>query len=448
MLNQSFNIENLRRIFDYENRRGVYLEGRFFPEIEEVAQAIKDCMADIRGLKKKKRTLLPQYYQLQKSILNEEKRKLDLRKEELLSKELGAICSEIGNGNIRIKIKSVTIPSGKPAYAVESTAKAYFIIKQLQYNLMKLYKVKQSSRHEIICQIKSILEDRFPKYIIRTDIENFYESIPRESLLEKIDQDALLALPSRNVIRQILSDYQSLSQASKGIPRGIGTSAYLSELYIRKFDDAVRSHEEIIFYARFVDDIVAIFSPRPNSSVAELLPFLENQAAALGLNLNKAKTIERDLRKPQNTKLEYLGYEISFGDDPIKIGLSARRVTKYKSRIIKSFDAYQKQARFDEKKARRLLLKRMMFLTGNTRLLNNKANIMIGVFFANSLISSVDELEEVDAELKAQTDAIKSASLKSLLSRFSFKQGFLDRRFRKFTPSEIADIVGLWSYEA
>ncbi len=449
MLNQSFTIDNFRRIFDYENRRGVYLEGRFFPDIEKVTQAIKDCMADIRGLKKKRRTLLPQYYQLQKAILNEEKLKLSAKKEDLLSKELGAICSEISTGNLRINLKSVTIPSGKPAYSIESTAKAYFIIKQVQYNLRKLYKVKQSSRYEIICQLRRVLEDPFPKYVIRTDIKDFYESIPRDGLLRKIDQNALLALPSRKVIRQLLSDYQSLSHSSTGIPRGIGISAYLSELYIRQFDEAVRAHGEIIFYARFVDDIVAIFSPHPNSSVTELLPFLEKEAAALGLELNKSKTIPCDLRQPQNTKLEYLGYEINFGgDDPIKIGLSAKRMTKYKDRIIKSFDAYSKQAGFNEKKARRLLLKRIAFLTGNTRLLNNKANILIGVFYANSLISSADELEEADTELRAQTDAIKAASLKSLLSKFSFKRGFSERRFRQFTPRELAKIVRLWSYEA
>src|SRR5258708_7951350 len=135
MLNQSLTIDNFRRIFDYENRRGVYLEGRFFSEIEKVTQAIKNCMADIRNLKKKKRTLLPQYYQLQKSMLNDEKLKLKSEKEDLLSKELEAICTEIGTGNLRVGLKPVTIPSGKPAYSVDSTAKAYFIVKQVQYNL-------------------------------------------------------------------------------------------------------------------------------------------------------------------------------------------------------------------------------------------------------------------------------------------------------------------------
>jgi len=381
-------------------------------------------------------------------MLNEEKLKLKSKKEALLSKELEKICAGIATGNLKVNLESVAIPGGKPAYAVQNTAKAYFITKQVQSNLRRLYKVKQNSRYGIISQLKRILEDPFPKYVIRTDIENFYESIPRDSLLRKIDQDALLALPSRRVIRQILSDYQSLSQSSKGIPRGIGISAYLSELFIRKFDETVRAHEELIFYSRFVDDIVAIFSPRPNSSVTQLLSFLQSQASALGLNLSIAKTTEHDVRKPHNTSLEYLGYKITFGNDPIQIGLTAKRITKYKNRIIKSFNAYHKRAKFDEQKARRLLLKRVAFLTGNTRLLNNKANIMIGVFFENSLITRVEELEEADKELNAQTNTIISASLRNLLSEFSFKQGFSERRFKEFTPLELAEIVGLWSYEA
>jgi len=143
-----------------------------------------------------------------------------------------------------------------------------------------LYKVKQSSRYDVLCQLKSILQSSFPKYVIRTDIRDFYESISNEKLLNKIDRDALLTLPSRNVTRQILRDYRDLSHSSAGVPRGIGISAYLSELYIRQFDDAVKAHDDLTFFARYVDDIVLVFvagilvgtgiqtavaqSPRPN----------------------------------------------------------------------------------------------------------------------------------------------------------------------------------------
>ena len=174
---------------------------------------------------------------------------------------------------------------------------------------------------------------------------------------------------------------------------------------------------------------------------------MKGQAAALGLTLNKAKTSEHDLRTRKTTHFEYLGYKISFGDDPIRIGLSAKRKKKYEHRIKRSFDAYRRHAGHDEKKARRLLLKRVNFLTGNTRLVNNKGNIMTGVFYSNSLLSSAEELEDIDRELKAQTKKIKPVSLRNLLDNFSFKEGFSDRRYHAFSVQELARIVELWSHE-
>lgn len=35
MLDQSFSAENFRKIFDIENRKGVYLEGEFYADIDE-----------------------------------------------------------------------------------------------------------------------------------------------------------------------------------------------------------------------------------------------------------------------------------------------------------------------------------------------------------------------------------------------------------------------------
>ncbi len=448
MVSESFSAHNFRQIFDYENRRGLNLEAKFFPEIEEVTRAIKVCMADIRGLKRQKRALLPEYYVLKKAILNEEKLILKKKKEELLTKELENISSEIASGNMRVGLQQVAIPGGKIAYAVDKTPKAYFIIKQLQQNVRKLYKVKQSSRYEIICQLKAALGDPFPKYIIRTDIRDFYESVSCEKLLRKLDEDALLTLPSRTIIRQILRDYQTLSGGLTGIPRGIGISAYLAELYMRQFDEAIRALDGIAFYARYVDDIVTAFSASPDSSATDLLPFVKEKAAVLGLKLNPGKTSEYDCRKPGKHELEYLGYKIMFGDGSVRVGLSTKRDKKYKSRIKRSFDVYARQAQLSEKKARRLLIKRIEFLAGNTRLLNNKANIMTGVFYSNSLLSSADELESIDRALRAQARAIKPLSLRNSLKRFSFQDGFLERRFRAFTTQELAEIVEIWKYEA
>jgi hypothetical protein len=448
MLNQSFSPENFRWIFDYENRRGVYLEGKFFPDIAEVTESIKQCMATIRGLRKKKRVWLPEYYELQKSILNEEKINLFKKKEGLLTKELETISAEAGSSGYSITVRSVPIPGGKMAYATDNSPTSYFVIKQLQSNIRQLYKVKQSSRHEIICQLREMLGDPFPKLVIRTDIEDFYESIPQSQLLVKLEQDAMLASPSRRVLRQILAAYSDLTGKLTGIPRGIGISAYLSELYIRRFDEAIRAHDSVIYYARYVDDIVIIFSLRPNSSISRFLPFVKKQAAVLGLSLNKDKTSRHVLKNRRACLFEYLGYKIGFGDGPVVLNLSDKRKTKYKNRIKRSFDAYRKQSRFDEKRARRILIKRVAFLTGNTRLLNNKDNIMVGTYFSNCLLTNAKDFQSLDESLKARIRAIGPVSLRRVLGQYSFEQGFLQRQYHEFTTKELEYIVRLWKHEA
>ncbi len=448
MLNQTFTADNFRKIFDDENRRGVNLEAEFFPEVEKVTKEIQKCKADDREIRKKKGSLLPDEYQKQRSELNEKKQQLKKTKEELLTKELERISSEIAAGTIGITLKPVTIPGGKTAYTVARNPVSYFAIKQVQSNLNRVYGVKQSNRFEIISQLRNILGDPFPKYVIRTDVTDFYESIRQEDLLKKIDADGLLALPSRKIISQILKRYSSLPSSPTGIPRGIGISAYLAELYMRKFDDAIKAHSEVIYYPRYVDDMVVIFAPRPNSSINRLLPFVSRQAAQLGLKLNPTKTSKHNLDKPRERKLEYLGYQFTFGKNPIRIGLGDKTKQKYKDRIKRSFDAYLKRAQFDQKRARRLLVKRIEFLTGNTRLLNSKHHVMIGIFYSNSLLSNSDELKALDDCLKTQTNLIKSPSLRKRLGKFSFQDGFSQRRYHAFNVREMSQIVGLWKHES
>ena len=53
MLDQSFSAENFRKIFDIENRKGVYLEGEFYADIDEINKKIKELNSGIRTLKTK-----------------------------------------------------------------------------------------------------------------------------------------------------------------------------------------------------------------------------------------------------------------------------------------------------------------------------------------------------------------------------------------------------------
>ena len=92
MLDQSFSAENFRQILDYENRKGVYLEGKYFDEIATLTEQIKKCNSDI---KEKKRSLDHEEFEAFRTATNTKKEELKERKETLLGEELQKISDLI-----------------------------------------------------------------------------------------------------------------------------------------------------------------------------------------------------------------------------------------------------------------------------------------------------------------------------------------------------------------
>jgi hypothetical protein len=84
---------------------------------------------------------------------------------------------------------------------------------------------------------------------------------------------------------------------------------------------------------------------------------------------------------------------------------------------------------------RRTLIHRLNFLTGNTRLENNKANVLVGIFYTNSLLTEpFEDLTELDNLLGNEIDTnISSEGLRKRLKQFSFKKGFVERKFVNFS---------------
>ena len=85
--------------------------------------------------------------------------------------------------------------------------------------------------------------------------------------MEKINNDYLLSIKTKKFINQIFESYNGLtgktdSNTAIRVPRGIGISAYLSELFMRNVDNQIQELDDIIYYARYVDDIIAIFVPQ------------------------------------------------------------------------------------------------------------------------------------------------------------------------------------------
>src|SRR5690606_22245280 len=93
---------------------------------------------------------------------------------------------------------------------------------------------------------------------------------------------------------------------------------------------------------------------------------------------------------------DYLGYSIEFGHGAVKTKLTTKKVDKYRKRIKASFEHYFHLSKVDEKVARRILVKRIRFLTGNTRLTNNKKNILVGIYYSNKQLTELSQLNDLD----------------------------------------------------
>ena len=143
---------------------------------------------------------------------------------------LDEIADGINNHVINLDLGEVY---GKQSYKFENNAQNFFISKKIQDNINKTYHVKQASRYAILSELINHLEDNFPKYVIRTDIKTFMNQFLKK-ILDKINNDYLLSIKQK-FIQQIFTSYNTLTgqtnpETAKGVPRGVGISAYLSEL--------------------------------------------------------------------------------------------------------------------------------------------------------------------------------------------------------------------------
>ncbi len=334
MLDQMFTAENFRRIFDDENRKGVDLATRFFPTLEPITLAVRDKVKDIRDLRKVEATLTADDFEKQMLALKAELVALKADKSSAIDDLMDDISQKILKPSFKIDLSQKTGPKGKPVFCIDAEPEAFFVIKQLQRNIHRIYGVKQANRHDLVCQLRDMLGSKFPFELVRTDISSFYESIDRKRLVEKLDRDQLLSPASKKYIKQVLNSYGVISSATTGIPRGVGISAYLAELYLTPVDKKIRAIPGLVLYCRFVDDIVAVFARPPAGK--DLGSFKDLIIAIFGdnkLTHNAVKTSEFKLVDTDPKKFEYLGYRFRLlNPGLLEISPSAAKVVKYRAR--------------------------------------------------------------------------------------------------------------------
>jgi hypothetical protein len=448
MLDQAFSPQNFRQIYDRENRRGRNVDRRFFPDlviasasISAASAKVRDCRRDGKHLSKT--DLAAALGPLQAAL---DAARAD--RDALVDHAMREVSGEASVKGFQLSLTQTTGPNSTQLYPLVESPAAYFVGKQLQSNLSRLYKIKPSDRRKVVRQVKDILSTSFNLMVVRTDISSFYESIDRSILVNDLDKDQLLSLASKSHVKCVLMKYAQASGQATGIPRGVGISAYLSELFMRTVDEHIRQIDGLTYYARYVDDIIAIFSPTAMDDRSGYLGKIADAVALRGLTLNQAKTKSGPVASGTSFSFEYLGYDFTFAGGTCELELSSKKTNRYKKRLDAAFGAYSREARKDQKGAGRSLVARVKFMTGNTRLANSKGFAFTGIYYSNSELTTLGKLSGLDAYLAYKNASLSSASLQDRVCQHSFKEGFLKRPFYRYGTRAIAEIVKVWSYEA
>lgn len=403
MLNQSFSSDNFENVYNLLNRRGEIDINMFSDEYKHIVSTIHGIQNEIKDILRIKHA---------ERTAEQEKKLVDLtntlnvckgEKNNILSEELFQIASKINERNFHFSLLGYE-HEGKEEFCLEKNALNFFAMQQLLYNIKDTFNVKLMSRHSIISCIKSMLISSTPRYIIRTDVSCFFESIPQDKLLGIIDGNTILSHKSKSLVKGILAEYNNVKIPSidteKGVPRGIGISPILSEIYMQQIDKLVRNRDGVIYYARYVDDIFIILSTLGEFTSIEgyydnivslfdkyslqLKPIGSAKCQLISLNaewINSPKTIPH---------FDYLGYKFIIYNQnksiALSLELSSNKVDSIKSKIDKAFLHFEMCCEKSLRQSRKDLIDCLNVITGNYHLSKAKHRIKVGLYYTNGLI--------------------------------------------------------------
>lgn len=388
MLDQSFSLKNFRKIYDIDRKNKGKIEKDHFPEAYNVRLKIIHSRNIIK--------ILYRRYnggKLSLDELNNRKSKIndviEKRKEEYNSIVDNKILEIMAIVNFRGYSLSLTKLSyqvrNKDVFSIGNKVEDIFLSRQIQYTLGSIFDTKINNRDLIVSRLSTLNKESSPKFIIRADVENFYESINHKDLLDIIHASPKLSVAPKQTITLLIKSFKKITGLDHGLPRGIGISAYLSEIYMNEIDNKIQSINDITYYDRYVDDMILVFSPRKKENLSNYLKDISKIVNKRGLNLND-KTVEIDLYNHSNKKFEYLGYEFNISSNSCTIKLSSKKISKIQSRIEKTFYEYNRTFKNTPKKSFSLIMLRLKFLTGNTRLHNSKSNALWGYILVINLL--------------------------------------------------------------
>lgn len=449
------NFETYKRILDLEERRGKLKKDTFSDEVQRLSSELKESRQLFKhGVKKEKK------------IWGEKLAESKAKYEEKRLEEIQNVYNRIIKGEYTIQLREVNA-KGKTGYATDNV-ESMLLSKVLMLELKRSYKYVPANRNNIIEELKALLDNPMPKIVIRADIHHFFESIPQDVLIGKILEDSYLSTFSLKCLKTFLYKYNELSgnlETKIGIPRGLSFSSYLAEIFLSAFDRKIRQIDGIYFYKRYVDDIIIIANPTKLDG-KYYWNQLEKEVANMGLELNDDE--ERRCcnlyiaTTSEPLLLNYLGYQFRYEKGKLDVLLTDRKFNRYKDSIRLTFEKYKEignhTSRRKNPKEKRIdatiqFMHRLNALTGNGHLNGRKNYVLVGTYYSNKYLTSIEQFVLLDEYLKS---CLNNSSLFSpsatmfnyssdndyhknladlrikILNDYSFVKGFHDRRMYRW----------------
>lgn len=356
-----------------------------------------------------------------------------------------------------------SIRAGKTVYQHASLSEA-LLTRHISESVRRVTGVRQSDRQAIVKSLIQLTSEGLDFGILKFDIKSFYETVDTRQIVCSLRNDAAFSRQSVQVLESFFNDLDRLG--IPGLPRGISLSATLAEYALREFDGIIRNYAGVRFYNRYVDDGIALVSPK-----VSLTAMREEIQKALpsGIVFNRSKTklydffpYNRNTAGDLEHSFNFLGYKLDVMC-PIRLNgslvrtvdvdIAPSKVKRFKRRISLSLLAYQNDNDFS------VLRERLKLLTSNFGYIdsNSGQQRFAGIKYNYGLIdphtsTALDELDKFYRNVIVSTHP--NNRLKPSLTRqqshnllgLSFKSGFLNNRFFAFSSDDLKKLTRCWNY--
>lgn len=392
-MDRRFSPTNLRKIWDSQTRKGKDLLD-FYPEVNRAYATLRQARNDARASTARNVDPDGASHNALNVQVNDLKRVAESTLTEALTRTSQDLIADVEAGKFTWGLHPTKSKSGRQFFGVGTHPSAYFADKQLQRILGSQLALRPSSRQTIISALCRTLENDLPKHMVRVDVHAFYDTIDHAILKDKLGATRL-APTSRRLISLLLDQMALMTGVDRGLPMGVGLSAKLAEYYLADVDLMFRNGANVLYYARYVDDIVVVHGKGRNveNTPSVVLNSIASELDTLKLRLSPTKQETRELNNNNElAQFEFLGYAISYKAQRVRVELTHARHKVLRTRIDRTFEAWDRSDHSNHGR-RKLLLQRLRFLAGNTRLSHNKRQAMVGIYFSNPHVSDAKQLE-------------------------------------------------------